>query len=100
MSHEWPAEIYHHGDLKNLLRIKPYFRDEIYANKLGAKPLKDLMDDLKPKNWFAAHLHVGFDAVKEFSDGSKTNFTALDKCLPNRDYLRVIKTINLALFYF
>ena len=75
--------------MKELLLIKPYFKEEIYANKLGAKPLKELMDVLKPKKWFAAHLHVGFDAVKEFSDGSMTKFTALDKCLPDRDFLRV-----------
>lgn len=98
MSHEWPTEIYNHGNLKNLLRIKPYFKDEIYENKLGARPLKELMDVLKPKNWFAAHLHVGFDAIKEFPDGKKTNFTALDKCLPNRDFLRVNDALLMTYF--
>lgn len=89
MSHEWPTEIYHHGNVNELLRKKPYFRNEVNRNELGAKPLKDLMDSLKPKNWFSAHLHVGFDAVKKFSDGSETKFMALDKCIPKRDYLRV-----------
>lgn len=72
-----------------MLRKKPYFRDDVAKNHLGAKPLADLMDKMKPKNWYSAHLHVGFDATKVHSDGSKTQFMALDKCIPNRDYMRV-----------
>lgn len=89
MSHEWPAEIYNHGNLGELLRKKPYFKSDIASNQLGSKPLADLMNHLKPKNWFSAHMHVGFDAAKQHPDGSTTKFMALDKCIPNRDYLRV-----------
>jgi hypothetical protein len=48
------------------------------------------MDRLKPKNWFSAHLHVGFDALKSYPNGQVVAFTALDKCLPKRDFLRIV----------
>ena len=76
-----------------MLRKKPYFRDEVENNQLGCDKLTKVMFDLKPKKWFAAHLHVGFDAVVDHGSDRKTHFTALDKCLPNRDFLRVIRSI-------
>ena len=29
MSHDWPRGIYHHGNTGELLRSKPFFRDEV-----------------------------------------------------------------------
>ncbi len=95
LSHEWPSEIYNYGNTRELLRIKPYFKDEVNNNQLGSKPLAELMDNLRPKNWYSAHLHVGFDAIKTFSDGTSTKFVALDKCIANRDFLRVFTFISL-----
>lgn len=55
---------------------------------------------MKPKNWYSAHLHVGFDATKVHADGSKTQFMALDKCIPNRDYMRVKSKIEIMIYIF
>ena len=45
---------------------------------------------LKPRYWFAAHLHVKFGALVQHEDDSITKFLALDKCLPHRDYLQIL----------
>ncbi len=90
LSHEWPQGVYHHGNVAELLRKKPYFREEVMKNELGAAVLTELMGKMKPRHWFAAHMHVGFEATVKYENSHlTTKFVALDKCLPNRDYLRV-----------
>jgi lariat debranching enzyme len=89
ISHEWPHKVYEHGDLKGLLRRKPFFRKDIEGAGIGAKPLTRLLSLLKPSRWFAAHMHVEFEASVSHSDGSSTQFVALDKCLPRRNHLRI-----------
>jgi lariat debranching enzyme len=63
LSHDWPLSIAPHGDLPTLLRRKPFFADEIRDNTLGSKPLLQVLKVLKPRWWFAAHLHVKFAAI-------------------------------------
>jgi lariat debranching enzyme len=63
VSHDWPLGIEQHGDTRGLIRKKPFFRQEIERNDLGSLPNKELLDVLKPKHWFAAHLHVKFHAT-------------------------------------
>jgi len=63
VSHDWPLGIEQHGNLRYLLRKKPYFREEIERNDLGSPPNREILDVLKPKYWFSAHLHVGFHAT-------------------------------------
>eukprot|EP00118_Oscarella_pearsei_P002074 m.9418 g.9418 ORF g.9418 m.9418 type:complete len:413 (+) comp21343_c0_seq2:21-1259(+) len=88
-SHDWPRGIYHHGDLDQLLRAKPFFREDISTNSLGAPPLEELLNILKPSYWFSGHLHVKFAAVVKHSD-SQTKFLALDKCIPGKDFLSIL----------
>ncbi|RUS79833.1 hypothetical protein EGW08_012397, partial [Elysia chlorotica] len=96
ISHDWPQGIYHNGDVDNLLRTKPFFKQEIEENKLGARPLADLLSHLQPSYWFAAHLHVKFAAHVQHKPGAdgipakSTKFLALDKCLPRRNFLQVL----------
>lgn len=81
------------------------------SGKLGSPPLMQLLTMLKPLYWFAAHLHVKFEAVVPHRDRNdekslhaqhhhqqksnqssntndddtkKTSFLALDKVLPGR----------------
>jgi lariat debranching enzyme len=63
LSHDWPRGIEHHGDLQGLLRKKPFFREDIRNNQLGNPAYRDLLDHLKPRWWFSAHLHVKFQAT-------------------------------------
>ncbi|KAH9859145.1 DBR1-domain-containing protein [Lenzites betulinus] len=62
LSHDWPQGIEHHGDLRDLLRRKPYFRDDINKGALGSPPMMGLLRTLHPVWWFAAHLHCRFEA--------------------------------------
>ena len=63
LSHDWPQGIEHHGDLRDLLRRKPYFRDDINKGVLGSPPLMSLLHSLRPRWWFSAHLHCRFEAA-------------------------------------
>ena len=95
MSHDWPRGIYHHGNKEDLIRRKNHFRDEIMKNTLGSRPAEDLIHKLKPSYWFSGHLHVKFAAIlKHENEGKQTKFLALDKCLPRREFLQVIKIEN------
>uniref|UniRef100_A0A914HMD6 Lariat debranching enzyme C-terminal domain-containing protein n=1 Tax=Globodera rostochiensis TaxID=31243 RepID=A0A914HMD6_GLORO len=88
-SHDWPAGITDFGDWETLLRIKPHFAEDVRANRLGNPATMDLVHELRPAHWFAAHLHVHFTAVVPHSDqpagpgASVTRFLALDK--PNEN---------------
>ncbi|EDP43949.1 hypothetical protein MGL_1346 [Malassezia globosa CBS 7966] len=63
LSHDWPNGVEQYGDVPNLLRRKPFFRDEVLSFSLGSPPLQALLRDLKPRFWFSAHLHVRFAAT-------------------------------------
>lgn len=91
LSHDWPRGVYNFGNADELVRFKPYFRDEIAANKLGSPPCEGLLQHLKPTYWFSAHLHCKFSAIIPH-EGTElsTKFLALDKCLPKRRFLQVL----------
>lgn len=92
ISHDWPTGIYNFGNKNELLRRKPFFKDEMENNSLGSQPAHELLMKLKPSYWFAAHLHCKFAAIVPHDDnGNKTftKFLALDKCLPRRKFLQL-----------
>ncbi|CCM04282.1 uncharacterized protein FIBRA_06453 [Fibroporia radiculosa] len=62
LSHDWPRSIEQYGNLRDLLRRKPYFREDIQKGSLGSPPLMGLMKTLQPDWWFSAHLHCRFEA--------------------------------------
>lgn len=91
MSHDWPRGIHKYGNEQQLLKFKPFFRDDIENNKLGSPSCYDLLMHMKPKYWFSAHLHCQFSAViPHDDDDTETKFLALDKCLPKRRFLQIL----------
>nr|CAH0108067.1 unnamed protein product [Daphnia galeata] len=104
ISHDWPRGVYNYADTRELLHWKPFFRDEIANNVLGSQAGETLLHELKPKHWFAAHLHCRFAATIQHNEKQSTQFLALDKCLPRRQYLELVEiqhdsTQNLELCY-
>jgi lariat debranching enzyme len=92
LSHDWPVGITKYGNEAALLRIKPYFADDIAHGVLGNPYTMELLNSMRPKYWFAAHLHCHFTAQVShftFRQGSRipsvacppTEFIALDKCI-------------------
>ncbi|XP_063701404.1 lariat debranching enzyme [Culicoides brevitarsis] len=91
ISHDWPLGVTKYGNVGQLIRFKPFFRDEIENNTLGSPPCEELLHKLRPKYWFSAHLHCKFSAVVPHDEeGSETKFLALDKCLPKRRFLQLL----------
>ena len=68
ITHDWPRGIAHHGNVSQLLQQKPFFRQEVEQNELGSPAHEDLLYALKPRYWFAAHLHVKFEALVRHDD--------------------------------
>ncbi|RWS26231.1 hypothetical protein B4U80_11071 [Leptotrombidium deliense] len=91
VSHDWPLNIHSYGDVDKLLRIKPFFSNDIRKGSLGNPLCLKLLDQLKPSYWFSAHLHVRFEATVTHENKTTTQFLALDKCLPRRHYLEFIE---------
>ncbi|CAH2091061.1 unnamed protein product [Euphydryas editha] len=90
LSHDWPRGITSYGDTNDLLRRKPFLRDDVESNRLGSPPGEKLIHTLKPKYWFAAHLHCQFAARVKHENDEETKFLALDKCLPKRKHLQIL----------
>lgn len=87
MTHDWPQNVFHNKDpsIENqLLKIKPFFRDDIKSGKLGAVLYDKIMNNLRPEIWFSAHLHIKYETTIQYENGDSTKFIALDKLVPRR----------------
>ena len=73
LSHDWPRGIEQFGDTQALLRKKQFFRSEVETNTLGSPAGEILLHSLKPKRWFAGHLHVKFEATVHYPTHSKSS---------------------------
>ncbi|KAH8696340.1 lariat debranching enzyme, C-terminal domain-containing protein [Talaromyces proteolyticus] len=63
LSHDWPRDAEKFGDYQHLFRIKRGFREDSESGKLGNVAAKQIMDRLRPRHWFSAHLHVRYIAT-------------------------------------
>lgn len=91
ISHDWPTNVYNYNDITDLLKIKPYFKEQIDLNTLGDPYKFELLKNIQPKNWVSAHLHCYFESKIVHNDTNETtNFLALDKCIKNRCFLKII----------
>jgi lariat debranching enzyme len=88
MSHDWPRRIYHYGDTAALLRAKPFLNHEVKTSTLGSPASEELMGRLRPKYWFASHMHVKYAAVDPVTG---TKFLSLDKVLDRRNFLQILR---------
>ncbi|KAG9509323.1 Lariat debranching enzyme, partial [Fragariocoptes setiger] len=90
MSHDWPLGIYKHGNAEQLMRYKPHFRDEIQQDCLGNPLIAPLVEHIKARHWFAAHLHCEFRAKVKHDNGLNTEFLSLDKLVPHKRFMDII----------
>ncbi|PVV01536.1 hypothetical protein BB560_004039 [Smittium megazygosporum] len=60
LSHDWPSSVPSLGNLNYLLSKKPYFKKDISTGKLGSDNLNPILNQIKPRFWFSAHLHVRY----------------------------------------
>lgn len=105
LSHDWPVNVVPPGEPKTeqLLRKKPFFREDVEKGELGSPILRDLLCAMRPKYWFSAHLHVKFatEIMEQHDDEADllcdeeevkrtTKFLALDKIVKGRDFLQVL----------
>lgn len=87
MTHDWPQNVFHNEDPNiegQLLKIKPFFRNDIKSGKLGSTLYDNIMNNLRPEIWFSAHLHIKYETSIQYENGDCTKFIALDKLVPRR----------------
>jgi lariat debranching enzyme len=72
MSHDWPAGVTAYGQVKELIRTKPHFREQIEAKKLGCETYWELMKQHRPRYWLSAHFHAQFEAHIPHVNGRHT----------------------------
>ena len=76
-THDWPSGIQNHGNIDKLVRLKPYAAYQIKAGDYGDAPLTDVLKNIKPRYWFAAHYHVKFAAYVKHQVWNKTLLSTL-----------------------
>ncbi|KAF3912384.1 hypothetical protein AA313_de0208694 [Arthrobotrys entomopaga] len=72
VSHDWPEGITKYGNERRLLQYKQHFKAEVAAGALGSPPLMGVLRKIKPRYWFAAHMHVKFAALIDHEEGPRT----------------------------
>lgn len=93
ISHDWPREIEWSGDHRKLFRQKDHLEPDARAGTLGSPAAKYVMDRLRPRYWFAAHLHCKFTALKVYGydqqsgDRTQQTIAAYNNVHTSQDHL-------------
>lgn len=66
LSHDWPRGVEKHGDVQQLYRLRPMWKEESMDGSLGSVAAEYVMDRLRPAYWFSAHMHWKFSAIKTY----------------------------------
>lgn len=68
ISHDWPRGVEWKGDWKKLFRQKAHLEEDARQGQLGSVAAKLVVDRLKPKWWFSAHLHCKFAGIIDHNE--------------------------------
>ncbi|KAI2463344.1 lariat debranching enzyme, C-terminal domain-containing protein [Annulohypoxylon bovei var. microspora] len=79
LSHDWPKTIENHGNTTSLFKWKPDFKKESLDGSLGNPAAEYVMDRLRPKYWFSAHMHCKYPAVKIYKNQTKAELAKIEK---------------------
>lgn len=71
LSHDWPRGVEKHGDVEQLYRLRPMFKQESLDGSLGSVAAEYVMNRLRPAYWFSAHMHWKYSAVKSYPPPGK-----------------------------
>ncbi|KAF4556468.1 Lariat debranching enzyme-like protein [Elsinoe fawcettii] len=63
ISHDWPKGVEWLGDHQRLWRGKGHLEQDAREGRLGNVAAKMVLERLRPRWWFSAHLHVKYAAV-------------------------------------
>ncbi|KAJ1675232.1 lariat debranching enzyme, partial [Spiromyces aspiralis] len=83
VSHDWPEGIERHGDIEQLLRAKPFFRKEVEQGRLGSDANRAVLEKVRPRWWFSAHLHVRFGATLDWASNGSGEYYGPPSGLPS-----------------
>lgn len=70
LSHDWPKGIEWKGAWKQLFRHKKHLEDDARNGQLGNVAAAQVMDRLRPRYWFSAHLHCKYAAIVRYDDAA------------------------------
>ena len=68
ISHDWPKGVEWKGNWKQLFRFKPHFEKDAKNSQLGSVAGQQVMDWLRPRWWFSAHLHCKYAAIVGYGE--------------------------------
>ena len=68
ISHDWPKGIEWEGNSKQLFKFKPHLEEDARNGQLGSVAANYVLEHLRPRYWFSAHLHCKYAAIKNFAE--------------------------------
>jgi lariat debranching enzyme len=82
ISHDWPRGVEWKGDWKKLFRQKGHLEEDARNGQLGSVAAKLVVDRLKPRWWFSAHLHCKFAGIIDHNEGGLESQGGLPQAPP------------------